>query len=314
VRERHRFGFLVITLASLLALAACQGSASGAPSAAATESASAEPSSTESSGSGGPANLEAPDEVEAGAQFEVEWTGPDGDGDYVTIVAAGADEWTNEPYFYTLNGSPGRLVAPTADGSYELWYVTGDEEDVLFRRDIEVTPFSGDLLADEEVPAGTEFEVAWNGPDGPGDYVTIVAAGAERWTNEPYFYTSVGSPGMLYAPMEGGAYEIWYVADDGTTFATRDITVLPLDITLDAPDSVARGADFEVEWTGPDGSGDYITIVPMGSADGAYLDYFYTYTGNPGTLTAPDTAGPFEIWYASDRVDGTFARIPITVN
>lgn len=31
------------------------------------------------------------------------------------------------------------------------------------------------------------------------------------------------------------------------------------------------------------------------------------------TLTAPDGTGNYEIWYASDRVDGTFASIDIVV-
>jgi Ca-activated chloride channel family protein len=312
VALRHRL-LPTLGLTAVVILSACQGgaSSSGEPSSAA--SASSEPSAGGSEGAGGPANLEAPADVEAGAQFEVEWSGPDAQGDYVTIVSVGADEWTNEPYFYTANGTPGTLVAPTGDGNYELWYVSGDDESVLFRLDIAVTPFAGDLLAEEEVPAGQEFEVAWNGPDGPGDYVTIVAAGADEWTNEPYFYTANGTPGTLYAPMDDGQYEIWYVAADETIFARRDITVLPLDITLDAPDSVARGADFEVDWTGPDGSGDYVTIVPAGAPVGHYTDYFYTYTGTPGTITAPSTAGDYEIRYASDRVDGTFATIDIRV-
>ncbi len=101
--------------------------------------------------------------VEAGAEFEIEYRPTR--GDYVT-GPAGSDEWTNEPYFGTADGNPNSLVAPTGDGNYELWYVSGDDESVLFRLDIAVTPFAGDLLAEEEVPAGQEFEVAWNGPMG----------------------------------------------------------------------------------------------------------------------------------------------------
>ncbi len=83
--------------------------------------------------------------------------------------------------------------------------------------------------------------------------------------------------------------------------------------SLDAPDEVEAGADFEVEWTGPDGPQDYITIVPAGSPDGTYLDYAYTAEGSPITLTAPNEPGNYEIWYASDREDGTFARFDIVV-
>ena len=102
----------------------------------------------------------------------------------------------------------------------------------------------------------------------------------------------------------------------GSTEARRPISVTPFEITLDAPAEVNAGADFEVTWTGPNGPGDYITIVLAGSPEGAYLDYAYTTEGSPLTITAPDTAGTYEIWYASDRVANisTFESIAIVVN
>jgi Ca-activated chloride channel family protein len=252
--------------------------------------------------------------VQAGVQFEVTWTGPNAPRDYVTIVAAGATKWTNEPYFYTTVGSPGKLVAPVADGAYALWYVSGADDTILARLAIRVTPFEGALLAEDQVEAGTNFEVAWNGPNGPGDYVTIVAAGATKWTNEPYFYTTAGSPGTLVAPIDAGSYELWYVTGQSTSpNSRRPITITPYVVTLEAPASVSAGASFEVTWTGPDGPQDYITIVRAGSAEGAYTDYAYTTEGSPLSLTAPALPGNYEVWYASDRVAGTFKSIPIRV-
>ncbi len=318
-RRLPAIGLVLVTCAAVIA--GCSSAAQATPdeSVAATPTASESPSEeqtpSEEPGTGGEPGVEGPAEVEAGIQFEVSWTGPDDRGDYIAIVPEGATEWTGaDPWFYTANANPGRLVAPTADGEYELWYVAGADEAVLARSPITVTPFEGALLAPDEIPAGAPFEVAWNGPDGPGDYVTIVAKGADRWTNESYFYTSTGDPGTLIAPIGAGEYEIWYVTADGETQSTRPVTVAALEVTLDAPDSVAAGADFEVEWTGPNGPSDYITIVPAGSAAGAYLDYVYTNTGSPVELTAPDEPGAYEIWYASDRVGGTYASIPITVD
>lgn len=316
-RRLRAIGLVLVTMLFAAGCAATPAASEAAatPSPSPSESASAEPSATEDAGSSEDPSVEGPAEVEAGAEFEVSWTGPDDRGDYVAIVPEGATEWTNDdPWFYTANANPGTMVAPTADGEYELWYVAGLGEEVLARSPITVTPFEGALLAPEEVPAGEEFEVAWNGPDGPGDYVTIVAKGTEQWTNEDYFYTYEGDPGMLIAPIGAGEYEIWYVTGDSVTQDRRPITVTALEVTLDAPDSVAAGSTFEVTWTGPDGRGDYITIVPAGSEEGAYLDYAYTYEGNPVTITAPDEPGSYEIWYASDRVDGTFESIPIIVS
>lgn len=174
----------------------------------------------------GPAGLEAPDTISAGSPLQVQWSGPNAGGDYVTIVAEGATKWTDEPYFYTTVGSPGDLVAPTTTGDYELWYVNGADSAVTARRPISVTDFVGSLTGPDSVEAGTVFSVEWTGPNAPGDYVTIVADGAERWTNESYFYTTVGTPGSLTAPLEVGDYVLWYVAgSDSKTMATRPIAV-----------------------------------------------------------------------------------------
>jgi Ca-activated chloride channel homolog len=262
----------------------------------------------------GPAAIDAPADVPAGTNFTASWTGPNGQGDYITLVAVGTEKWTNEPYFYTSNGPSGTLYAPTTPGAYELWYVTGDPEVILFRRPITVKPAEATVGGPDSVGAGTTFKATWTGANGPGDYVTIVKAGVERWTNESYFYTSSGSPGDLIAPIEAGAYELWYVnGNERKTLARRPVTVTPLAVTLTAPNTVAVNSKFKVTWTGPDGPRDYITIVPAGSDVGAYASYEYTATGNPVELTAPAVPGNYEIRYASDREKGTFGTRPIIV-
>ena len=283
--------------------------------AATTTTAAAAATTTTDSGSTGAATLTGPATVGAGEKFDVQWTGPNAEGDYITIVAVGTAKWTNEPWFYTLSApSPRPLVAPIKDGAYELWYVDASGA-ILARRPIGVAPFSGALGGPAEVEAGSNFQVAWNGPNGPGDYVTIVAVNATKWTNESYFYTSSSNPGTLVSPIDAGDYVLWYVTGtDDKTMATRPIKVTPFNVTLDAPASVKGGSKFEVKWTGPNGPQDYITIVPAGSAPGTYASYAYTTNGSPVTITADTTPGAYEIWYASDRVKGVvFGSIPITV-
>lgn len=261
----------------------------------------------------GVATLDAPDSVPAGAQFNIGWTGPNGVDDYVTMLPPGAPKWDGEQYFYTRNSNPGQLVAPTTDGAYELCYVLGDDT-IIFRRPITVEPFEGSVTGPGEVEAGSVFEVGWTGPNGPRDYVTIVAAGATAWTDESYFYTGNANPGTLVAPIEDGAYELWYVTGtDERTMARRPITVTPYEVTLEAPATVRPNRAFKVRWTGPDGPTDYITIVPAGAPATAYGSYEYTSAGSPAHLTAPADPGSYEIRYASDRVDIVFGSIPITV-
>src|SRR5690606_1735915 len=67
------------------------------------------------------ATLQAPAEVPAGERFEVVWTGPDNDRDFIGLVKADAAEGTyNGPYEYTSKGTPLTLRAPDAAGDYEL--------------------------------------------------------------------------------------------------------------------------------------------------------------------------------------------------
>ena len=339
----QRFGILAAVLAALI-VGACTGSAapsqgadvapssaataapptaspSAAPTAAQTPSPAAtpaspspEPTSSPSSPATGPATLSGPASVEAGAGFPVDWTGPNAPGDYVTIVPAGTTAWTDQSYFYTTAGSPGTLVAPPDDGAHVLWYVSGSDSSVLARVAIAVTPFEGSFSAPASIVAGTAFKVGWKGPNGPQDYVTIVRKGTKHWTNESFFNTISGNPGQLVAPLKAGAYQLWYVAGAKAKVKARQaITVKPYELTLEAPDTVPPGAPFQVTWTGPNGPSDYITIVPAGSKAGTYTSYAYTSTGNPVTINAPAQPGKYEIWYASDRVSGTFGKRPIEV-
>ncbi len=169
------------------------------------------------------------------------------------------------------------------------------------------------LQAPASIEAGTAFEVGWTGPNGPGDYVTIVPKGATAWTNEPYFDTATGNPGRLQASIEAGAYEIWYVlGSDSSVHARIDVTVTPYSASVTGPAEVARGATFDVQWTGPDGPGDYVTVAPVLSPEGTYLSYCDTSTGSTCRLTAPDQSGAYELRYVT-AAGKTLASEPIAV-
>jgi Ca-activated chloride channel family protein len=241
--------------------------------------------------------LQAPDSLSADTPFNVDWTGPNNQGDFISLLAAGATEWTNEPWFYTNYGTPGQMVAPTTPGNYKIAYIDGTSRNFKAARPLVVTAFVGSVSGPATVAAGTVFSANWTGPNAPGDFITIVAVGATDWTDESWFYTGYGSPGNLTAPLTDGAHELWYIAADRTVMARAPITVTPLASSVTAPASANKGALISVSWTGPNAPGDYITIVAAGAAEGSYLSYAYTGAGNPVTITAPDTAGAYEIRY-----------------
>lgn len=146
-------------------------------------------------------------------------------------------------------------------------------------------------------------------------HVTIVAASAAEDTSADFSRPREGPILELVALLEAGAFEARYQSDgEEGVFARRPITVTPLEVSLDAPNEVPAGASFEVEWTGPDGPLNYITIVHAGAAAGTHLNCKYTREGSPLTLGAPEEAGTYEVRYQSDRAkDRIFASRQIRV-
>jgi Ca-activated chloride channel family protein len=260
------------------------------------------------------ASLDGPAEVGAGSEFNVVWSGPANDRDYLTIVPEGAREGSYDSYQYTHSGSPATLTAPIEPGGYELRYVTGQGGRTLASAPITVIAVGATVAGPSEVPAGSEFAVDWTGPSNARDYVTIVEAGAREGAYTSYQYTRNGSPATLTAPIEPGAYELRYVTGQGNaTLASAPVTVTAISASLAAPASVGAGERFEVTWEGPDNSRDYVTIVEAGAREGAYKSYQYTRSGSPAALTAPNEPGAYEVRYVTGVGDRTLASVPITV-
>ena len=257
-------------------------------------------------------SVAAPEQVAAGANFKVDWTGPGYQSDYITIVDVGAEEGSYKSYAYARKDNTVEIQAPDGLGTYEVRYVIGASKRTLASTTIEVTEISAALDAPAAVPAGSEIKVDWTGPDNERDYITIVEVGAEDGSYKSYAYTQNGNPAKITAPDEVGAYELRYVVGSSErTLASKPIEVTEVSATLVAPDNAPAGSEVTVEWVGPNNERDYITIVPVGAEEGAYLDYKYTANENPAKVLAPDATGPHEIRYVKGGSQGTLASRPI---
>lgn len=261
------------------------------------------------------ATLSFPESVPAGTTFEVSWTGPNNSGDYLTVVPADAEVGFWREYRYTSTGNPLTFTAPMAAGDYEVRYQSDGSTGLIARAPLTVVASEVSLNVPAEVAAGTAFEVSWAGPDGSGDYLTVVPIDLEDGAYREYRYTRDGNPLTFTAPIEAGNYEVRYQSDrESGVFARAAFTVTATDISLSAPASVMAGAPFEVSWVGPDGNSDYLTIVPADAAPGTYAYYRYTREGSPLTLVAGIEPGQYEVRYQSDRESGiVFASTPITI-
>ncbi|NYT78912.1 VWA domain-containing protein [Alcaligenaceae bacterium] len=278
------------------------------------------------------ASVKAPESVEAGSKFEVEWTGPAGEKDYIDLVPADHKRIGGEiTYFYTKPleaGEPGELKAPTKAGQYLVRYVLkgSGAGSVIASQPLTVTVAEANVKAPESVEAGSKFEVEWTGPAGEKDYIDLVPADHKRIGGEiTYFYTKpleAGEPGELKAPTKAGQYLVRYVlkgSGAGSVIARQPLTVTAAEASVKAPESVEAGSKFDVAWTGPAGEKDYIDLVPADHKRvGGHITHFTPKSleaGEPGEMKAPTKAGQYLVRYVlkGSGAGSVIARQPLTV-
>jgi Ca-activated chloride channel family protein len=258
--------------------------------------------------------LTAPATALAGSAFEVSWTGAISGNDYITVVPMGADEGTRENHFRVRDYDAKDLRAPSETGLYEVRYVLDEGRRTLASQQIEVTEPEVSLSAPDTALAGSAFEVSWTGAISGNDYITIVPMGADEGTRENHFRVRDYDAKDLRAPSETGLYEVRYVLDEGRrTLASQQIEVTEPEVTLTAPAEIRAGSSISVTWTGTVSGSDYVTIVPMGTDEGARETHFRVRDNSEDSFAAPDQTGFYEIRYVLDEGRRTLASQPIEV-
>lgn len=260
------------------------------------------------------ATLDAPEEATAGSEITVNWTGPDEQGDYLTVVAPTVPDGQYGNYVYTAQGNPSPLLLPDKGGQYELRYVSEQRKTVLARRPIRLTPAVASLDAPSEASAGSTLAVRWSGPNNKGDYLTVVTPDAPDNQYGSYSYTAQGNPGTLLMPDQEGLFELRYVTGQSFIVLARSPIVLSVvTAQLTALDSVPVAEPMQVDWEGPGNQGDYITVVTVNTPDDQFGAYAYTAQGTPARFNAPKQAGAYELRYVSGQSGRVLARRPLEV-
>ena len=306
-RRNRVLATIIVILLLLLLLVRCQQKKPAAP-ASTTITVSAAPTSVPVPGGKEAdeilttATLQLPAQVNAGATFSVQWTGPNNPKDYITIVRRDAAASVYGNYRDTSAGNPVQLPAPIEAGEWEVRYVTIRSKTVLGRAPLLVTSNEVTLQAPAEVVAGTSVAVTWTGPNNPGDYLTLVPKSTPDGQYGNYTNTAKGSSLTIIAPIADGESELRYMTGQGAKVLHRlPVRVVAAKVELDAPASAAAGSKVVVAWTGPNNPGDYITIVPQSLPDGQYAGYTTTDRGSPLTVAAPQGATLAEIRYMSGQ-------------
>ena len=264
------------------------------------------------------ATVDVPEQVDAGAKFQVIWTGPDNKQDFISLSDpkgnANARKWIT--YAYTKKGNPVTLMAPDKPGTYEIQYRTGSKYYTLAKTTLTVAGTSADVSSAKSLQAGQHFEVTWSGPGNKQDFIAISPTGSDVRNYHHYQYTSKGSPVILHAPDEPGDYEIRYQTGQSyTILASQSVTINPVNASLKGPAEVQGGSAFGETWTGPGNPADFIAVMEKGSAkrSSAKGGWAYTRHGNPAKLRAPMEPGDYEVRYQTGQSAMILATRPLRV-
>ena len=259
-------------------------------------------------------SLGAVETANVGAVLSVRWVGPNNERDFITIVEIGAPDSSYNSYAYTTEGTPAAITGFDTPGTYEIRYVSGQSNTILARRLITLEEVVASLSAVESAVAGANIEITWKGPNAERDFITIVAPDAAEGAYQGYAYTTDGTTLQVQSPDTPGGYEIRYVSGQSNATLVRiPLTLTAAVTTLTAVETANAGGVISVEWVGPNNARDFITIVEVGAAAGAYNSYAYTSFGSPATITGFDTAGTYEIRYVSGQSNATLATRIITL-
>ncbi|MFK8012038.1 MAG: VWA domain-containing protein [Marinicellaceae bacterium] len=264
-------------------------------------------------------------DIVIGADFTVQWTGPDEKLDYIDIVKTGNEKTYGEiTYAWTKDGNPSQLKAPGTVGTYDLRYIWQgtNSKYVLTKKSFNVIESDVSLVAPASVNAAEYFEVEWKGPNRKGDYVDLVKKDNNKTYGElSYFYTESGTPGKIQAPAASGEYDLRYImeAADGRQILYRtSLNVKQAEATVAFEPTAEVASNVTVYWTGPNNKDGYVDIVKSDS-NRTYgeISYFYL-KENPdnGELLTPVEAGDYKIRFIISGADGrkVLASSPITIN
>ncbi len=260
------------------------------------------------------ATVDGPDSgVVIGASFSTQWTGPNGELDYIDVVKKGEHRVYGEiTYQWTHQGAPSELRAPGEVGDYEVRYVWQGpkQKHVLASDSIEVVDSEVSLVAPGAVDAGTYFSVSWQGPGREGDYIDLVPEGNQRTYGElSYFYTKTGSTGKVQAPAEAGQYQLRYILE--APGGRQVLYQIPLQVraaaaTLAFQPAAEVAAMVPVYWTGPNNPEGYIDVVKSDyTKTYGEIGYFYL-KDNPdsGELLMPVEPGDYQVRFIMQGADG----------
>jgi hypothetical protein len=176
-----------------------------------------------------PAKVEPAGPVNAAAWIEVKWEGPARDGDYISVARLDQQPSANVGSTLLKTGNPLKVRAPSDPGAYEVRYILARGVKLLAKAAITINPVTAEVRPPASAAAGAEFEVQWQGPGYPEDFVSVAGVNQPPGAYVNNASVRKGSPLKLRAPKEAGTYDVRYVLGRGNRLLAKTT------ITIKAP-------------------------------------------------------------------------------
>jgi len=185
-------------------------------------------------------------------------------------------------------------------------------ESILGEIEIDVPGHRIRIESPSRIPVDNMIPITWGEIAGPGDFLTMVPAGAA--------YEKTGRPrsaedGLeldMNPPPDLCTWEIRYYSGLSNTILSRAAVELfdrPAGLLL--PEAIIVSREFELDWYGPGGKGDAIILVRDGEEDSEYLSWAEA-EESPVLLTAPKSPGDYRIRYLTENGE-ILAEVPVKV-
>jgi len=261
--------------------------------------------------------ITAPKEVNAGSKFEITYTWPKNENDYVAIIPKDSKDLNKHlNYIYTKNWWK-YIQAPNKIWEYDLVYAASCGT-ILWRTPFKVIDVTASITAPETVWAGSDFTISFSWPKNDIDNISILPKGStDKNKHLDYIYPK-NNWTKIKAPNKIWEYDLVYFLNNDKELARTSFKVVEVTAKITAPENVWAGWEFEISYTWPKNGWDIIYLLKKGSSDtNSHFGYLY-----PGSKTTKINA-PIEIWeydliyflnWRKELSRTTFKVIDVTAN
>jgi len=176
-------------------------------------------------------------EIIAGNEIDIEWTGPANKKDQIMIYNIDGTPFSIGRYtpnqtvkqLKESTVSPVQIDVPETPGDYLVVYRTAEDEKVLASKPITVTAAKGWVRVSGPVQAGKSFELEWSGPENNNDRLRIFSTDTDKKYHSGFANRNTankarqGRATKLIAPKESGTYVIKLLTGE-----KRELASVPL--------------------------------------------------------------------------------------